>query len=86
MTGFRPTRVPHRWPPDDTWTFQELLAELNFWRNYSALRPYSARRPDVEIPAQRPPVDPRRAATDARWDALCEAAFSRYRPRRPGHR
>lgn len=43
------------WPPDDTWTLADLVAEMQFWRTLSHLMPYTV---NAHTPVPAPPAIP----------------------------
>lgn len=74
-TPIRRAGVGKVWPPDDSWSIGDLVAELSFWRSYAALRQFAVPR-DTPVPVQ---VPAQRDRHDARWDHLVESAFKARR-------
>lgn len=75
-----------KWPPSPSWPLYDVIAELQMWRSYAALRRFSGgssvlaepeppRGEWVFVPAQRPP-------SDGRWDAILRRAPQPGRPPR----
>ena len=83
---YTPRRRPgarQQWPPNDAWSMEDLVAEMQFWRTLAHLMPFTVNAhtpvaaPSSAIPSQRRPPH------QERWDAYLASTFATARH---GHR
>ncbi len=70
-----------QWPPSPNWSYHDLIAEMNFWRAYSALRAFSGGRSNVDSPTV--PIPAQRRPHEDRWAAFLKSSYGTARHGQP---
>lgn len=84
---YKPLRRPgarQEWPPNDAWSLEDLVAEMQFWRTLAHLMPFTV---DSRTPVPAPPTIPaqRSSPHEDRWNAFVTTAYKTGRFGKPPH-